>query len=53
MSQAVSTGAMKRSAAEQQDQAAQPPRGMDLKKITTPILLHLLARELRFPGCSC
>jgi hypothetical protein len=29
--------------------AAAPPRGMDLKKITTPILLHLLARDVRFP----
>ena len=28
---------------------ARPPRSMDLKKITTPILLHLLASDMRFP----
>jgi hypothetical protein len=33
----------------QQDQIDQPPRGMDLKKITTPILLHLLAGDMQFP----
>ena len=27
----------------------QPPGSMDLKKITTPILLHLLASDMRFP----
>ncbi len=25
------------------------PRSMDLRKITTPILLHLLKDEVRFP----
>ena len=28
---------------------ARPPRSMDLKKITTPILLQLLASDMRFP----
>jgi hypothetical protein len=30
-------------------QSAQNPAGMDLRKITTPILVHLLQRDMRFP----
>ena len=37
-----------RSDAAMQNQE-QPSRGIDLKKITTPVLLHLLASDMRFP----
>ena len=49
MSLTSSTADPARSATTLQVEAEAPPRGMDLKKITTPILLHLLARDLWFP----
>jgi hypothetical protein len=32
--------------------ATQPAAHFDLRKITTPILLHLLRGKVRFPGSS-